>query len=366
MRVSDVLGGAASTLELCPGHDRFDVPIARWTEVRLGRSPLSAEATLYVGTQAHAVRCDIARDQRRLSDILDRCLPQLAWVEVGTDAGNDNRIILQIREFAAAFTWPDEVQLGVDEKLVDALRARGTAMTTDEACRWLTDQMLLTAPDGATRALICGSPVPNSELRSGFRLLGREYAADVARLPDDRLLVLRVVEARRGNRNADGRMVHLATGRMQFVDATVAGKYQGIARSQLDEVVREAGSYLRLWKEYNEVERGYLLKVARDFGWLRYDRAEKLPAGPWRFHLANQGESGRPLFQEADIELEAAAEPPAELAVENEMLNPDARPDEDRRHAFVGIPLTGRGAQPFLDIQVSDGSFAIPSVHETP
>ena len=62
-----------------------------------------------------------------------------------------------------------------------------------------------------------------------------------------------------------------------------------MAQTELDRLVTQADSYLGLWQAYNDKEREAVLRRAREFGWVRYSRVERLADGDYRFHV-NAGE----------------------------------------------------------------------------
>jgi hypothetical protein len=83
-----------------------------------------------------------------------------------------------------------------------------------------------------------------------------------------------------------GTVALLTCASLGFCDVTVATEFRAEAQSQLDELVRRSGSYLRAWQEYSRLEWETLLRRAREFGWVRYRRCDIDPEGRrYVFHL---------------------------------------------------------------------------------
>jgi len=341
MKISDVERGEASTLELRPNEDDgFGQAVAPLSEASIFSSELSDAVILRIGDSTWDVRGVDDRNQDSLARIAVRNLPKMAWVASSLPRGSSNpqSLVIEVREFPSENIWPGTVDLGVDEKTVDAMRQkRKSLVSIGDVIAWLTDKLLISDSGGSNRVLLSGSPTPQVDKRSGFRLYGKGVAVDVVRDTDDRLVVTRVVEARRAATNDERRPVLLVRGQFRFTDYTIAGRFRGTARNQLDQLVEDAGSYLSLWREYNQIERGSILRRAREFGWLRYSGRRPLPDGRWRFSLQTADEleqSIRLLEDNESVDLEAAVRPPAELSEANGALADD---DADRRgRVFAG------------------------------
>ena len=236
--------------------------------------------------------------------------------------------------------WPEPVDFGVDEKIVEIVRKkRKSLVAIDDVIAWLADHALVTDPGGSSRVLLSGSPMPEADQRSGFRLHGRGIAIDVAR-DEGRLLVSRVVEARRP-RDDELRPALLVRGQFRFVDHTVAGLFRGRVESELDQIVSGAASYLAIWREYNRIERRTIQRRAREFGWFNYHSRQTLADGRWRFRLNDDGHFDQCIRSLEDSEvtdLEAAVRPPAELtqAADLEVEAGDESSGNSRGRIFAG------------------------------
>lgn len=352
MNINDLASGEVSTFEVMPrAAADFDLVIEARAEAALQFSDVTGDSLLRIGASAWSVVGADKRAIEALQRLRDRNLPRVAWVASVRPRGKKSEAVLvQVHEFPARYDWPDPVDIGVDDKLVEQVRQKlARSVTAAEATQWLNDRFLLQADDGTARVFLSGSPTPETDQSGAFRLHGRGYAVDVAKGRDDKLLATRVVEAKRGSSPDERRPVVLVLGRIRFCDATIAGAFRGAARTQLDQLVEQAGSYLNVWKEYNKLERESVLRRARTLGWLRYSKRFLQGDGRWRFFVedAKQLETALQVLRNAeDIDLEAAQNPPPELqqATDDAATTTDDGPARSQRsRIFVG---SFSGAEP--------------------
>lgn len=344
MIVDDLASGGVSTIEVVPsGAADFDAVVEARAEAMLQFSDVTGDSLLRMGGRAWSIVGADKRAADALQRLRDRNLPRVAWVASVRPKGKKSEaVLLQVHEFPARYDWPDQVDIGVDDKLVEQVRQKlGRSVTAVEATQWLNDRFLLQADDGNSRVFLSGSPTPETDQRGAFRLHGRGYAVDVAKRRDDKLLATRVVEAKRGSAPDERRPVVLVLGRIRFCDATIAGAFRGTARTLLDQLVEQTGSYLKLWKEYNKLERESVLRRARTLGWLRYSKRLLQGDGRWRFFVedAKQLETALEVLRGAEeVDLEAAQNPPPELQqATHDAATTDAAPARSQRsRIFVG------------------------------
>ena len=134
------------------------------------------------------------------------------------------------------------------------------------------------------------------------------------------------------------RPVLLVRGQFQFVDHTIAGQFRGTARSELDQIVSSAESYLAIWREYNKLERRSIWRRAREFGWLTYHSRQRLADGSWRFRVKEDErleQCIRSLEESESVALEAAVHPPLELSQAAE-LNGEEEDTRNGKRIFAG------------------------------
>ncbi len=343
MKISDVQRGKSTIVEVQPASGDDFGALSALSEVELFASELESEALLRAGKISWAVEGVDAHQHGLLADVLLRALPKVAWVAARRPkdgAVPATSLILEVREFPSENIWPEPVDLGVDDKVVELVRKKRKSLSSiADVIAWLEERVLITDPGGSSRVLLSGSPTPQANERSGFRLYGRGIAVDVARDAEDRLLVTRVVEAKRTQNDDERRPILLVRGQFGFVDHTIAGRFRGTARSELDQIVGGAESYLAIWREYNKLERRSILRRAREFGWLTYHSRQPLADGRWRFHLKDDDRLAqciRSLEESESVDLEAAAHPPAELTEATELDAEVEDSGEGRGRIFAG------------------------------
>lgn len=345
MNLKDLALGEISTIEVAPSAAAdFGVAMELCAEAMLQFSDMTGDALLRIGASAWSVVGADKQGSEALQRLRDRNLPRLAWVASVRPKGTKSKaILLQVHEFPARYDWPNQVDIGIDDKLVDQVRQKlGRSISASEATQWLSDRFLLQALDGTSRVFLSGSPTPETDQRQAFRLHGRGYAIDVVKGRDEKLLATRIVEAKRGRTPDERRPVVLVLGRVRFCDATIAGAFRGTARTQLDRLVEQAGSYLNIWREYNKLERESVLRRARKLGWLCYSKRQLQGDGRWRFFVddAKQLETALEVLRNSeDVDLEAAQSPPPELQqARNEPATAAEKPPSraQRSRIFVG------------------------------
>ena len=360
MNVSDATHGRVVTIDLRPvGDERFPEGLVSKSEVFLYHEE-DGEWRIEVGGDTGEVEGTAPPDCDALRRIGIRGLPRLAWLAqatppTGGPTSRDGlgRILIQVHEFPSALVWEELMEIGVDDRLVEDLRKRlRRSISVESAVQWLADRMLLPPrqPGGPPRALLSGSPASDSGRKTAFRLHGAGFAVDVQHGSDDRLRATRVVTERRRIEGDERRPIHLVSAPIGFSDATVAGQFRGVAQTELDGLVAQADSYLGLWQAYNDKEREAVLRRAREFGWVRYSRAERLADGDYRFHV-NYGEEKvddfRRRLDAIDGEpLQAGSDVPAVI----QGVDSDESPAGPRR-PFTGERVATRASPPSLTLR---------------
>lgn len=359
MKTHEVPFGTVSLIELVPADAKsFDMAVGPRSEVALFFSEAIGQSLLRVGTVAVGVSGRDKQGQAVLARLRDRNLPRLGWVVAVTPKnGAAEWLQVQMHEFPVQYSWPGDIDIGVDEKIVDVIRQKlGKSISATEVVQWLTERFVLVDQESGSKVFISGSSAPESDHRRPFRMHGKGYAIDVQKTPDDRLLVTRLVEARRGTSAEERRPIVPVQGNVRFCDSTIAGAFRGTARSQLDQLVEQAGSYLNVWREYNKLERDSVIRRARTLGWLSYSDAKRQADGRWRFRIqdAKQIDTALNLLRGAeDVELEAASHPPRELQDSSGTSASGLSTDGDSARspkAFVGSFVGGTAAERYLDV----------------
>lgn len=318
MKAAEVSGGAAATLRVKSSNGAFPSAPTREQEVVLVSS--GDQTLLRYGDVVEAIEGVTPADTARLTEVVTRGLPVIAYVaQEGITA-----LVIETRSFTQELRVTAAMQLGLDEKVLGEIRKHHkVGGAVPDVARWLEDRLLMPSapgePEHLRRVVISGDRRGRLDV---FRLHGLRVAADLRRI-DDKLRIERVVK---GSDIKQARLM-LLFAPLSVVDATLAAELHGAARTLLDEAVTSTSSYLRMWQEYQKLERDTVLRRARTFGAIKYQSAERRPNdGGWRFKLAPGEELTARLALLGDserFELEAGEHPPSVAA--------DAAPSSARR-----------------------------------
>ena len=290
MKVPDVINGRMTTADL-HGIDGegFPAGLTSSSEVFL-HCAARCEFQLQIEERVWTVEGTKPRDREILRQIGTRDLPRLVWLVQGTQAtAPSQNLLIKIHEFPMAFVWKDPMDIGIDDRIVEDISKRlGRKIASREAVEFLEECVLLPprAQDETARVLLSGIPALESVAKTAFRLYGRQgYAVDVERKLGSNLRVTRVVKGQQTREGNGRKPVYLATGQIKFCDQTLARQFRGIARTELDSLVAHGGGYLRIWEEYNSMEREAIKQRAKQFGQIRYFDLELRSDGTWRFFV---------------------------------------------------------------------------------
>lgn len=319
MKICELEQGKLSTIEVVSTKQNgFEKKLDLKEDVDL-YLPSTGEILLYKGKDlVWEIQGKDARNQNLLDKLLERGLPRLCWIAaVYPSKEKIESIVLQIHEFPFSYTWPDAIEIGVDEKIVEALRKERKSLdSVDTIAKWLTEKVIIAKEDKRI-VLLSGSPNPQINQANSFRIFGKGIAVDVSLNEERKFLITRVVRSRKANTNDEERVV-LTEGNFSFSDYTQAGRYREKNQSLLDNIVKNSDSYLKIWKEYNSLERDIIFRYAREFGWLRYNKVEPKENGCWRFSIDEESpekieEKFLSIAEGEDLELEAAKKLPETL-----------------------------------------------------
>jgi len=359
VKAHEIPYGTCSLIELVPADaETFDMAVGLKSPVALLFSEATGQSLLRFGTAAAVVNGRDKQGQTILARLRDRNLPRLGWVvSVTPKSGATESLQIQMHEFPVQYSWTGDIDIGIDEEIVKAIRKKlGKSISATEVIQWLAERFVLADEASGSTIFISGSPTSASDHRRPFRVHGKGYAIDVQRTSDDKLLVTRLVEARRGASADDRRPIVPVQGNVRFCDSTIAGAFRGTARSQLDQLVEQAGSYLNVWREYNKLERDSVFRRARTLGWLSYSDAKRQADGRWRFRIqdAKQIDTALNLLRGAeDVDLEAASHPPRELQESSDTSASGLSTEGDHARspkAFVGSFVGGTAAGRYMDV----------------
>jgi hypothetical protein len=322
-------------LEVEPEHNQaFPFELKEKSEVRLLAGLKNEDEILLEsiegGKPAEPVRGADALNQRKLRELVESSLPHLSWVLATRpkDARKPHEITIAVRPFATQTEMDDPVEIGVDDKIVDDLsRKKSTTISAKLAMEFLADDIFIECEETGkeegsnklSRAIL--SDIPQNQKtskRGGFRIFGRRYAVDVAMPLGSsnmrKLEVIRLIGLPKANsREKAGASLFKAP--FFFKDSTVAEFISGKGEDHLREIADRTGSYLRLWRDYNNLERKNVFEKARKFDFYRYDMFIKQVDGTYVFRVNGTDAFASGLDFEIDS-LVASNELPAHLKKE--------------------------------------------------
>ena len=296
MRVSDLQSGRIYALEI-ERSDRTSFIgqeiLSVKNEVFLYRNEISNDILLGHGSDIWNIQGKDRQNQTQLEGILERNLPTLCWLlEIRPQRQPPNQLSIQVHEFPGILYIPDEIQFGVDEKVIEDIRKRHLRPSepVEKIIEWLNRELFITpAHEGGKRRLLMRTGKNYQDgLENSFQLCSNRITVDLRRTEENRLRVERVAKSRPPKDFSEQRPLILVQAAMWFCDMSIAGTLRGDIRTELDVLARNADTYLSLWREYNELEQKAILERANEFGWIHYSSEEMLANGDHRFHLEKQ------------------------------------------------------------------------------
>lgn len=349
MEVNEIHVGSITTLTLTLIDKKEELhEFTPGSEVKISLSSDNDLVFLKSDQSVHEVECINTSDKRNLNGLIRRQLPKLCWIVSSKSTGGSVDITIQVHEFPGQVNLGENVDIGVDDYVVEHLaKKRESLNNIDSIIEWLNKKMVLNnSIETKPIILFSGSPNPKVDWKRAFRIHGVGFAIDVVRNEDDKLIVKRVVETRRTNIDIEKRPVLIGKGNIRFCDVTVASVFRGEARTQLDQLVQQSDSYLRIWKEYNKLEKESILRRAREFGLFYYKKRERVQSGAWRFFIDNQEDEIFPRIQEtSDLLLEASENAPRILT----NLDIEWEHDNDK-NVFMGKFNSFNQAKNYVDL----------------
>jgi hypothetical protein len=288
-------------LELEPEiNTSFPFKLEEKTEVSLLAGTIEEEFLLQSLSGNHPpepVRGIDTGNQGVLQEIINARHPHLSWVLSTRPKGKikPNRVVLAVRPFASEVPMSEVLEIGVDDKIVDDLEQKmGKSISSDIALKVLTDDILINYDykSSLKRAILSDSPPSDKKYRrGGFRMFGKRYALDVAvPLGSERMQKLEVIRLIRlpkidPQKHAGATLLNAP---LSFKDVTVAQSIDEKGEAKFREIADKAGSSLKLWREYNKLEKESIIKKARQFGHYKYDKWQKEPDGTYLFKITKE------------------------------------------------------------------------------
>jgi DNA polymerase III delta prime subunit len=220
-------------------------------------------------------------DIRRLNNELAAGRSMLSRI---ANIAADNSFELQIKFFAGERVEMGDVEIGVnkyaekmiekidrklsDKILYDYLKNRCCFICGNEmfffiiAGHAIDDELKVDNEDSAHR--------PEPTRKNSFCIMGDNirFVATETQLPDGKSIYIPTRLSK--PKNKSDRALRLARGNLKFVDWTKAGQIQILTKAQMNNLIKDEGSYLKKWDEFGDIEGELLLKQARAIGVLQY------------------------------------------------------------------------------------------------
>jgi hypothetical protein len=274
--------------------------------------------------------------EERLRDMFARSLPKLCWITTVRPEGPDYLVFMETREFPMQYEWRDHVQLGVDEKIVEDYNTLNEMrLSASEVLGAMAEEFLIPGDGNLSTVIISAAPQrSHNAVADTFRAYGRRHAIDVTRSDAGVLLVSKIRKLASAKRTADKLAPVLARANFEFSDSSVAGSLKGAALEAELEQIAQAGSYLDIWQQYNDLETRILVERARSFGVLAYSKATPVRGeteGRWRFSLGGLSAS------ETQVRLERLLDLPEPPDLEASKQAPDELLEQDIEQAISAL-----------------------------
>jgi hypothetical protein len=288
---------------------------------------------LHLGRRSIAVAGRSHSDRLELQRLSDPTTPSMVWVRLvlrSRKGGRRPRIFINWISPPIARDLEGVISCEVGDLVVaDVQRFTGSAVhDVGGAVQFLRDELLLPihpleqlgqldGEDAAGvesteadlplrhRLLVTGDPAGGTE--TAFTIHGRTISADVQQTAGGAWEVRRVS----AHRSRSERAVIELRARFTIVDRTAGAlireSYQEELLAHLD--VEGTGAFLKLWDEYQRVEREQSARNAAAVGAVRYDSVRRAPDDSWRFSLVGDSASFLGQVGTGDA-LTATREPP--------------------------------------------------------
>lgn len=309
MRVADLRCGKIVLVQVKPIGT--ELSFTQGCEVGCRADADGRSATLKAGEKLLAVEPVAESDLRLLKRIGELNPPRVCWL--ADIEPSSKTLSIQMHLFNTRLRLDEPLIFGVDSLVTDRIATELKIAPDKQAAEeqrmldWLHKQLVLPVEGEPGRGRLVSTALPNTDSR--FRLVGSRFSADVEVRNDTYVIagLTRQQSSRQGFSPA------------QFiVDAEISllgklGELKRTVRSQLDQLVRDAESYIALWQDYQAIERDNLIKDARDAGWVKYRSYRTLADGTWEFSVKDP--SGLSTFaygveeSEADLEISETLPP---------------------------------------------------------
>ena len=222
---------------------------------------------------------------------------------------------MQVHQFGSYQLWPDQIEIGAGARVIEDIRRnRFGPMNSDEIVAWLREVLIISAAnDQNSRLLVSAGSDERSAAQTSFEILGSGFVGKIRRSKERRLRLDSLRRVRRVHQS-DRRPIVLVQANVQFVNGVDSAELRcGVGR-QLEQLAKQANSYLKFWSDCNEIECKSIMRRSREVGFIRYSHATPLDDGAWRFTVSEPSKVIRKLAnirESGDVAFEAIERVPA-------------------------------------------------------
>jgi len=280
MRVSDLISGSKSTIQVERIEDEpFDGSMQSTLELALAYDEDFGETILSIGTNLFSIEATTTKGQAKLNEIIKRGLPKIVWL-AGKKVikGKTKNLTIQIHEYANQWSIPDNLEIGIDEKIIEYYRTKYLLKqdTKKTVIEKIKGEFIIQGFGSNEKKRLQISVTRDSVYRktTSFTMFGKNTWAVVVRDDENNYLIKQMTKGRRERGNSSLELI-LLNAQVDFIDATIMGKHAKEYKLKIDELVQNNESWLVIWKKYNELEYKINLKNAHDLGWFHYSERRR-------------------------------------------------------------------------------------------
>ena len=271
--------------------------------------------------------------------------------------GVAKRAIIGIRSFPHFTLLPADYifQICISDEVMDSVRKRiirQNEMANKDVITWLTQHTLFERGEKPAMLMTAGASLEVNDLIS-FVVYGDKFSLTVKKIKEI-YLISKVTKRTQPNIND---AIHIIAGGIEFRDVSISSHYapSGNYYSPIDAMVSEnSGSYLQLWNQYNQFERDIVIRRARKYGWLHYDKCLDFSDG-WRLFIKDMPrnrEKIESLCNLEEITLEVSKNLPKELSANLPYTEDGWENEEEQARGVVVSCIRFDSSQCIIDVEL--------------
>lgn len=246
-------------------------------EVQLRSRAFGGDAVIQIPDGDIAVRGVDEEVQQALHGLLARGLPHIALVQ----AIDGVTVHVRVHEFRSHQVC-EHLDFELTSELLKSMgKRKPRPKTMGELAALLRDEFVVPGGPFGHRLIMTSNGQVGGKYRQ--RLLGRNGYASFVRNVENRLEIESVTPYPVRWQNTQPLL--LVEANVNFVEKDAARPVPTLDAAQLEAATRVNAEYMSLWRRYNQLEEEHALHEARQFGIFRYNEAQQLDDGRYRFVL---------------------------------------------------------------------------------